>query len=355
MFMRARDLVAALRYRPMLTIGAYLSVALTLATLALWSFAEVVTGIIGAANLNAPRATSQASAAVAAVTRQTAPPGRDERDIATARDGDPNPDTKPPEVPSARQPGIPARTIVNSAEDPLAEFVSDNGDTYRTVCVRLCDGYFWPVSFATSSSSIAADRDQCDRSCGSPTRLYIHRVPGSSPEEMVDLSGAPYTRLPTAFRFRTTFDASCKCTAHPWEQAAKDRHRLYALEEAASKGDRQAIRLVAEARARVNADKRQELAEKRRANAQLVAAGVVSTASAMADGPPPSLHPRAPGATPHRVAERLEGGMMGLGGPRDNGRGGLPPVVSSGGGPGSLGAIGSRSGGDWRNRVFNGN
>ena len=32
------------------------------------------------------------------------------------------------------------------------------GDTYRTVCVRLCDGYYFPISFSTLPSHFAAGR-----------------------------------------------------------------------------------------------------------------------------------------------------------------------------------------------------
>lgn len=112
--------------------------------------------------------------------------------------------------------------------------------TFRTVCVRLCDGYFWPISFATTEENFDRDRASCERSCDGPVRLYTYRNPGSDLEDMEDLTGQSYKRLPTAFQFRTKFEPVCKCKPHPWEQEAKDRHQLYALETQRAKLSKQA-------------------------------------------------------------------------------------------------------------------
>jgi len=109
--------------------------------------------------------------------------------------------------------------------------------TYRTVCVRLCDGYYWPISFATSPEYFERDAATCQRSCRSSARLFVYRNPGQEPEQMVDLSGRRYARLETAFRYRTIYDASCRCRPEPWEQEALDRHRMYALETERRRGN----------------------------------------------------------------------------------------------------------------------
>jgi Protein of unknown function (DUF2865) len=100
--------------------------------------------------------------------------------------------------------------------------------TYRTMCVRLCDGYYWPVSFATSMDRFGRDADACSRSCGASVALYYYANPGGAPEDMVSLDGRSYKNLGTAFLYRATYDASCKCRAHPWEEAAIERHKGYA-------------------------------------------------------------------------------------------------------------------------------
>jgi hypothetical protein len=118
-----------------------------------------------------------------------------------------------------------------------------SSSTYRTMCVRLCDGFYWPISFATTNGSIGRDSKLCSDSCNAPTALYYYPNPGAEIEEMVNLKGEPYTRLSTAFLYRVKYDASCKCRAHPWEQEAMAQHQKYA-EDAQSEPDRDAEQAV---------------------------------------------------------------------------------------------------------------
>lgn len=104
----------------------------------------------------------------------------------------------------------------------------DDGATYRTMCVRLCDGYFWPVSFTATKREFARDSEVCERSCGSPAVLHFYRNPGQEPQDMVDLTGQPYAKLGTAFRYRVSYDSACKCRPHPWEEASRQQHLSYA-------------------------------------------------------------------------------------------------------------------------------
>lgn len=110
--------------------------------------------------------------------------------------------------------------------------------TYRTVCVRLCDGAFFPLSFSTTTENFSDDADRCSRSCGTEARLFVYRNPGSDIEDMEDLDGRPYKKLATAFRYKTKYDEACKCRPHPWEEASTTRHKVYALEAARAKGSR---------------------------------------------------------------------------------------------------------------------
>ena len=131
--------------------------------------------------------------------------------------------------------------------------------TYRTVCVRLCDGYFWPVSFATTEAYFDRDRAQCERGCGTPAKLYVYRNPGADPEAMHDLQGQPYSRLPTAFQFRTKFEPTCKCNAHPWEAEAQNRHKLYALDTARRNGSKVAAREAEQLKAKMDIERRAQV------------------------------------------------------------------------------------------------
>ncbi|WP_108395813.1 DUF2865 domain-containing protein [Devosia submarina] len=87
--------------------------------------------------------------------------------------------------------------------------------TVRTVCVRLSDGYFWPISYATLPDYVVNDAQTCQASCTTtPVALYFYDNPGQEPEQMRNEYGEPYTALPSAFKYRTELDtspsASCK-------------------------------------------------------------------------------------------------------------------------------------------------
>jgi Protein of unknown function (DUF2865) len=155
----------------------------------------------------------------------------------------PGAEPKAPSAPASKAPQSPLQSSKGSPKTERADgstWYSGDGN-HRTVCVRLCDGYFWPISFSTDRDNFGRDKRVCENSCGgSQTRLYTHENPGQDIEQMVDVKGVPYTKLRTAFLFRTSFDQSCKCNAHPWEQASKDRHRMYALEAEKRKGSQHA-------------------------------------------------------------------------------------------------------------------
>jgi hypothetical protein len=88
------------------------------------------------------------------------------------------------------------------------------GQTVRTVCVRLSDGYYWPVSYATLPEYVANDAQQCSEQCpGAEVELFYYDNPGQEPEQMVSLSGAPYSSLPNAFRYRKEYDPNATCKA----------------------------------------------------------------------------------------------------------------------------------------------
>ena len=84
--------------------------------------------------------------------------------------------------------------------------------TYRTLCVRLCDGYYFPVSFSTLPNHFARDAQACQSKCQAPAELYYHQNPGAGVEEMVAFSSnEPYTQLKSAFRYRKEYVQGCSC------------------------------------------------------------------------------------------------------------------------------------------------
>lgn len=97
--------------------------------------------------------------------------------------------------------------------------------TFRTVCVRMCDGFFYPISYVANATKFADDEKACRASCpAAETQLYIHRNPGEGINEAVSVNGQqPYTALPNAFKYRASLDQSCSCRrpGESWSQALK--------------------------------------------------------------------------------------------------------------------------------------
>ena len=90
--------------------------------------------------------------------------------------------------------------------------------TYRTLCVRLCDGYYFPVSFSTLPNHFQRDADLCQSQCAAPAELYYHQNPGGAVEQMVSAtSQQPYTSLKSAWRYRKEFVQGCSCKAAEYQ------------------------------------------------------------------------------------------------------------------------------------------
>jgi Protein of unknown function (DUF2865) len=107
--------------------------------------------------------------------------------------------------------------------------------TYRTVCVRLCDGFGFPISHATTRNRFARDADRCQQACPGGSRLFVHRASDDGPASMKDLKGHPYEDLENAFRHQREYVSDCTCRGNPWDENARARHRAYAQSESMEK------------------------------------------------------------------------------------------------------------------------
>lgn len=114
-------------------------------------------------------------------------------------------------------------------------FQSDTpGNTYRTVCVRTCDGYFFPISFSTQPSRFVDDQRACQRMCpAAEAVLYTHRNPGEDMNQAVSAGGRLYSELPNAFKFRQEFNAACSCKkqGETWAEALKGTEDRSTIEQ----------------------------------------------------------------------------------------------------------------------------
>ncbi len=171
-----------------------------------------------------------------------------------------------PAEPSASRTIIPP-TRVSSDDTSSGYDVGHGRDAYRTYCVRLCDGFYWPIGSSTPSGRLNRDAAACQASCDGPARLFVHRTSHGGPGTMVSLEGVPYASLKTAFQFRSRYDEQCRCRAQPWAEASTDRHKLYAATAAAKKGDRTAEAEAKRLAAKVQDDRAQVQATRDAANA----------------------------------------------------------------------------------------
>lgn len=88
----------------------------------------------------------------------------------------------------------------------------------RTLCVRTCDGYYFPISFSTDRKFFARDEASCTAMCpGAEVKLYYHNVKDEDSEDMVSVSSnTSYADLPTAFNYRKLkATPGCSCQAAP--------------------------------------------------------------------------------------------------------------------------------------------
>jgi Protein of unknown function (DUF2865) len=78
----------------------------------------------------------------------------------------------------------------------------------KAVCVRLCDGYHFPLELRNGSLRETGE-ETCQALCpAAETKVFVK--PGEI-ENARSLEGENYTALPNALRYRKSFDPSCYC------------------------------------------------------------------------------------------------------------------------------------------------
>jgi hypothetical protein len=119
------------------------------------------------------------------------------------------------------------------------------GGSYRTVCVRMCDGYYWPVSSNVSSARFQADERRCDANCLGDAKLFVLGKSSDNIKDMVSLDGQVYGKMKTAFLYRRRLVQGCGCKPAPWSAAETFRHGQYEAVIAQKKAKEEALRLRA--------------------------------------------------------------------------------------------------------------
>lgn len=96
-----------------------------------------------------------------------------------------------------------------------------------TVCVRTCDGFFFPL--ANSPGGRDGQDEMCQALCPGTETLAFGMSNGGDVQNAVSRStGTPYASLPNALKYTRSFDAACTCRApgQSWSQALQDAESL---------------------------------------------------------------------------------------------------------------------------------
>jgi len=104
------------------------------------------------------------------------------------------------------------------------------------VCVRTCDGSFFPVSYTASAGRLQGLEDMCRALCpNADVSLYTYPASGGI-EQAVSISGARYMDSPNALKYRQSLDSTCSCRrrGESWAEALAGAEAKLGRE---SKGD----------------------------------------------------------------------------------------------------------------------
>jgi hypothetical protein len=101
------------------------------------------------------------------------------------------------------------------------------------VCVRTCDGSFFPVSYSGAGSRSDSLEDVCRSLCPNADMALYSFPFGGTVEEAASPTGEPYANLPNAGKFEKSFDPSCSCRrkGQSWAEALADAEARYGHEK----------------------------------------------------------------------------------------------------------------------------
>ncbi len=124
------------------------------------------------------------------------------------------------------------RAAINRACDVSAEAealpTSKLSGNRRLVCVRSCDGGYFPLDSEPQGKESVASL--CSALCPNAEMLVFHAPREGGIEEAVSDMGEPYMRLPNALRYRKAYDPSCSCKKpnESWAHALRKAETMIA-------------------------------------------------------------------------------------------------------------------------------
>jgi hypothetical protein len=96
------------------------------------------------------------------------------------------------------------------------------------VCVKSCDGSFFPVSYSAHRGNLDELNDLCRALCPNAEVTLYTRSISRDMKSAISIGGEPYRDTANAFKFEKSVEPSCACKApgQTWVQALADAERV---------------------------------------------------------------------------------------------------------------------------------
>ncbi|RUP08419.1 DUF2865 domain-containing protein [Hyphomicrobium sp.] len=115
---------------------------------------------------------------------------------------------------------------------PVDALELDKAAPYTTMCVRSCDGFYFPLHQNERPQNFQRDAQACASACGPEATLFYFPSFAGNPGTMINLAGQRYADEPHAFEFKRAMVRGCACKPAPWSREAAARHQKYSIEAA---------------------------------------------------------------------------------------------------------------------------
>jgi len=135
-------------------------------------------------------------------------------------------DPRVADVPLVPDPNAP--DAKNPDENPNPEGGVQAHSGSKEVCVRTCDGYFFPIGYSGSGGRSGDLQEMCRALCPNAQVALYSYPPSGDINEAVGADGTHYADLPNALKYRKSVDQSCSCKrrGQSWAQALSDAEAL---------------------------------------------------------------------------------------------------------------------------------
>lgn len=97
---------------------------------------------------------------------------------------------------------------------PPGESIDGSGGAHggsQAVCVRTCDGGFFPLNFSARSGSDGELESLCQALCPNTEVKLYSKNPSAEISTALGADGTAYSDLPNALKYAKSFDPSCAC------------------------------------------------------------------------------------------------------------------------------------------------